>query len=223
LRFLYFIFTIPLIFIGRLFVLFNIFNMKDKLDKCIQIVDTKYIEIPDIFIVYLIAAEDHRSQYHFGVDYVGIIRAFFKWLNYNEVQGASTIEQQFVRVVTSDYTNSLVRKFKEQLLAIVLSNKRSKNNIAKAYIAIAYYGYKYKGIKGIIALIGKELKFASEEQILSIIAKLKYPKPSKNLVKWKNKHSLRINYIKWRYEKMTNQNRVSNKLFSINLVDIFKR
>jgi penicillin-binding protein 1A len=191
---------------------FNIFNMKNKLNKCIKIVDSTYIEIPDIFSIYLIAAEDHRSQYHFGIDHIGIVRAFFKWLAYNEMQGASTIEQQFVRVVTSDYSNSLVRKFKEQLLAIALAKKRNKNNIAKAYLAIAYYGYKCEGTKGIINLIGKELKFASEAQILSIVAKLKYPKPSKNLVKWENKHRARISYIKLRYERIANKYEETNNL-----------
>lgn len=181
------------------------FNIKDKLNKCINVVDIKYSEIPDLFIIYLIAAEDHRSQYHFGIDQIGIIRAFFVWLKKGKVQGASTIEQQFVRVVTGDYQNSLFRKFKEQLLAIELTQKRNKNHIAKAYLAIAYYGYKCEGTIGIINLIGKELEFATELQIISFIAKLKYPKPSKNLIKWENKHNSRINYIKFRYNKITNK------------------
>jgi len=205
LRLLYFLLTIPLLLIGKVMILFNIFNMKNKLNKCVQVVDIKYAEIPDFFIAYLIAAEDHRSRYHFGIDHIGIIRAFLKWINYNEVQGASTIEQQFVRVVTNDYSNSLVRKFKEQILAVILTEKRNKNSIARAYLAIAYYGYKCEGTEGIFNLIGKELKFASEAQILSIVAKLKYPKPSKNLLKWRNKHGARINYIKWRYKKITNK------------------
>ena len=176
--------------------------MRNKLKKCIQVVDIKCSEIPDLFTIYLIAAEDHRSQYHFGIDHIGIVRAFFIWLKKNEVQGASTIEQQFVRVVTGDYRNSLTRKFKEQLLAIALAKRRNKGNIAKAYLAIAYYGYKCEGTKGIINLIDKELKFASETQIISLVARLKYPKPSKDLVKWENKHCARINYIQWRHQKI---------------------
>lgn len=186
-------------------ILFNIFNMKNKLNKCVQIVDSKYAEIPDLFVTYLIAAEDHRSQYHFGIDHIGIVRAFYIWLNKNEIQGASTIEQQFVRVVTGDYKKSLVRKFKEQLLAIALVNKRNKSNIAKAYLAIAYYGYKCEGTKGIINIIGKELESASEAQVISVIARLKYPKPSKDLARWKYKHSARLNYIQYRQHKIANK------------------
>ncbi len=210
-RFIYYLLTIPLIIIGKIALLLNIFNMENKLNKCIETVDIKCSEIPDLFTIYLIAAEDHRSQYHFGIDQIGIVRAFFIWLNNNKVQGASTIEQQFVRVVTGDYQNSLLRKFKEQLLAIELTKRKKKNDIAKAYLAIAYYGYKCEGTNGIINLIGNKLEFASEVQIISLISKLKYPKPSKNLVKWEQKHNSRINYIKCRYDKIANKTLERNK------------
>ncbi|WP_423494955.1 transglycosylase domain-containing protein [Malaciobacter marinus] len=179
--------------------------MQNKLNKCTQMVDIKSNEISDMFVEYLISAEDHRSKYHFGIDHIGIARAFFIWLNNNKVQGASTIEQQFVRVVSSDYTNSLFRKFKEQILAVALTKKRNKANIAKAYLAIAYYGYKCEGTKGIKKYIGTELKYISEIQIISIVARLKYPKPLKDSLKWHKKHTNRINYIKFRHKKIANK------------------
>lgn len=205
LRFFYYVLTIPYIIIGKLAFTFNIFSIKNKLNQCIQVVDNKFSKIPDLYTMYLIAAEDHRSEYHYGIDQIGVVRAFFVWLKNGKVQGASTIEQQFVRVVTGDYRNSLLRKFKEQLLAIELTKRRNKNHIARAYLAVAYYGYKCEGTNGIINLIGKELEFASEAQIISLIAKLKYPRPSKNLIKWEKKHHLRIGYIKYRYNKIANK------------------
>lgn len=186
-------------FIGRFIFAFNIFHLKDKLDKCIHMVDIKSSEIPCSFTTYLIAAEDHRSSYHFGIDQIGMVRAFYVRLINNEVQGASTIEQQFVRVVTGDYTHSLFRKFKEQLLAIALSNKRSKNNIATAYLAIAYYGSSCEGTEGVLKLVGEELKSASETQMISLIARLKYPQPTNDLSIWKNKYRCRIRYIRRRH------------------------
>jgi len=54
LRLLYYLLTIPYIIIGKLFLLFNIFDMKNKLNKCTQIVDVKSNEISDIFVEYLI-------------------------------------------------------------------------------------------------------------------------------------------------------------------------
>lgn len=179
----------------------NIFNMKNKLNKCIVIANRNCNEIPDIFIEYLICAEDHRSKYHFGVDQIGIVRALIVWLNSNKIEGASTIEQQFVRVATKDYTRSLFRKFKEQLLAVALNGKINKQNIAKAYLSIAYYGYHCEGTRGIKDTIKRKLEYASKNQIISIIARLKYPKPHKNLIKWKKKNIRRINYINCRHQK----------------------
>lgn len=45
LRFAYFMTTIPVDLIGRLLLLFNIFNLKEKLEKCIQVVDQQHTEI----------------------------------------------------------------------------------------------------------------------------------------------------------------------------------
>ena len=114
--------------------------MKNKLNNCVSTVDFKRNEIPSRFIPYLVVAEDHRSSRHLGIDPVGMLRAFYVRLKKNEIQGASTIEQQFVRVVTNDYEYSLLRKFREQLLAIALTNQRMKSDIARAYLAVAYYG-----------------------------------------------------------------------------------
>ena len=203
----YFLATIPVNLIGKLFLFFDFFQIKDKLDKCINVVDEKHLEIPESFISYLISAEDHRSECHYGIDQVGILRAIFKTLIFTERQGASTIEQQFVRVVTNDYSYTLLRKFKEQLLAVLLSKKRNKINIARAYLAIAYYGYDCEGTEGISAMAGSDLQFASESEVISIMARLKYPKPLETTEKWQKKFTQRVSYIKIKHQKSTNKAR----------------
>ncbi|WP_349825405.1 transglycosylase domain-containing protein [Bacteroides ovatus] len=45
--------------------------------------------------------------YHIGFDIIAIIRACFKLLISNKKEGASTIEQQLIRVVTNDYRYTL--------------------------------------------------------------------------------------------------------------------
>lgn len=207
LRTVYFIITIPINLIGDLLLFFNVFHLKGKLDKCIQVVDQQHSEIPDFYIHYLVVAEDHRSGFHYGIDQIGILRALFKKYFSSEIQGASTIEQQFVRVVTGDYSYSFQRKFKEQLLAILLSKKRNKIDIAKAYLAIAYYGHNCEGILGISSLVGSDLKLASESQVISIIARLKYPKPLANIEIWEKKFNRRISYITKRCQLSAHQSR----------------
>lgn len=201
----YFLITAPLIFIGSLLLKFNLFQFRGKLDICIRLVDQKCSEIPDSYISYLVAAEDHRSSFHYGVDQIGVLRALYKKFFSSEIQGASTIEQQFTRVAIGDYSYTLQRKIKEQLLAVLLTKNRNKTDIAKAYLAIAYYGHDSEGITGITNLVGSELTLASENQIISIVARLKYPKPTSNIGKWKELINKRKSYIKSRHEKDANK------------------
>ena len=202
-RLFYYLSTIPLA-LGKILVFLNILDMRNKLEKCTRVVDVESGTIPDSYFPYLVAAEDHRSEHHYGIDPIGILRAFYVWFTRKQLQGASTIEQQFVRVVTGDYSYSLVRKFKEQILAIALTKKRRKVDIGRAYLAIAYYGYNCEGVEGIIKLVGKDLSLSSENQIISLVARLKYPEPSGDLSDWKTKHYCRTNYIMYRYKKSTN-------------------
>lgn len=197
--------TIPLMLVAKLVFLLNIAGMKSKLNKCISTVDLKSSEIPSNFVPYLVAAEDHRSSKHRGIDPIGMLRSLCVRLKKNEIQGASTIEQQFVRVVTNDYERSLTRKFREQLLAISLTSQRMKNEIARAYLAIAYYGYNTHGTNGINKLVKGELNRATEKEMMSIVARLKYPSPANDHKAWEEKHSLRVQYIKRRHTNAANK------------------
>ena len=201
----YYVATMPLLLIAKFVFLLNIAGMKSKLNKCISTVDLKSSEIPSSFVPYLIAAEDHRSSRHRGIDHIGMLRSFYVRLKNNETQGASTIEQQFVRVVTNDYERTLLRKFREQLLAISLTNRRMKDDIARAYLAIAYYGYNIHGTNGLNRLVRGELNHANEKEMISIIARLKYPYSNIDTKSWEEKHNLRARYIKRRHTNAANK------------------
>lgn len=203
LRYIYFVITIPVIILGYMCLAVNIFEIRDKLNKCINLVDEKCSEITDFYVSYLVVAEDHRSDFHYGIDQFGMLRAIFKRFFSNQIQGASTIEQQFARVVTGDYSYSLQRKLKEQILAVMLVRKRKKIGIAKAYLAIAYYGHDCEGTEGIYNLAGNNLRFLSEIQIISIMARLKYPEPSIDIDEWEIKLNYRVSYIKKRHQRFT--------------------
>jgi len=54
--------------------------------------------VPKVFIDALRAGEDQRFERHSGVDYIGIVRAFYlNWKAGERTQGASTITQQLAR------------------------------------------------------------------------------------------------------------------------------
>ena len=65
----------------------------------------------------LISGEDHRYFLHPGFDVIAICRAIWRRLAWGVREGASTIEQQTVRVLKGRYERTLRRKVHEILLA----------------------------------------------------------------------------------------------------------
>ena len=145
-------------------------------------------------------AEDHRYFLHYGVDFIAILRALKSIIINQKYQGASTIEQQLVRVSTYRYERSLRRKIREQLLAILISNYRNKKSIATAYLEIAYFGYSFQGYMSLKSYIKQNSIYDFESFTAAL---LKYPIPKIKNHEWHSKIKNRINYIKRRNEKYT--------------------
>jgi membrane peptidoglycan carboxypeptidase len=114
----------------------------------------------------LVAAEDVRFYDHGGVDLAGIARAAVNNLTGNDLQGASSIEQQLVKQLAiqgavatiSDkkkleaakakaQATTLDRKLKEAKLAIGLEKNYTKHQILLAYLNIAGFGGNTYGIE----------------------------------------------------------------------------
>ena len=88
----------------------------------------------------LVLGEDHRNKYHIGFDIIAITRAIYRRVTTGLKEGASTIEQQLVRVITADYSMTFSRKLKEILLAVIIRMKFDRQQLAISYLDIAYYG-----------------------------------------------------------------------------------
>ena len=124
----------PLVVLSRIAVFLDLWDLKCDLSACLQKIDDAADEsIAGIFVHALIAAEDRRNPFHPGIDPIGIARAICARLTESKLQGASTIEQQFVRVVSNRYEITLPRKIREQILAIAVSRRRRKDQISSAY------------------------------------------------------------------------------------------
>lgn len=142
----------------------------------------------------LITAEDRRFLYHYGIDLIGIARAITIYFKKRQVQGASTITQQLVRVLTNDFRISFKRKFKEICIACVIDKKIKKDDQVIVYLQIAYFGWRMNGINQAL----HRLNLKSPISILAaagLIARLKYPEariPSPEYYKKLNK---RVAYI----------------------------
>ena len=89
----------------------------------------------------IIATEDRRFYWHFGIDLQGTARALLVNLKAGEtVQGGSSITQQVAKLVFFDNTRTLERKIKEVPAALALEWKFSKNEILSIYLNRAYLG-----------------------------------------------------------------------------------
>lgn len=91
----------------------------------------------------VIASEDSRFYWHFGVDPIGVTRAVVINLSSSELrQGASTLTQQLARSLFPEVgrQNTAGRKLREALVALKLETFYSKNFILKTYLNRVYLG-----------------------------------------------------------------------------------
>lgn len=205
LKFLIFVLSAPLVAISRWLESASYETFVTDLERCLATVDRFRESVPPTFIDVLIEAEDHRSAYHPGVDPIGVLRAIWVRLISGHIQGASTIEQQFVRVVTGRYERTALRKLREQLLAIALVRHRPKNSIASAYLAIAFYGSDCIGLEGMSSHFGPGFDKVDDKQALRFVSQLKYPRPLRPGLHWKAKINSRCEVICARRERAANK------------------
>jgi penicillin-binding protein 1A len=106
-------------------------------------------EIPPIVKQAVIAIEDKRFETNSGIDIRGIGRAFIQDLAHQgTVQGASTIEQQFIKdALQAQSHRTIFEKLREAALAYQLAHKWSKEKIITAYLNTIYFGNGAYGIE----------------------------------------------------------------------------
>lgn len=109
-------------------------------------------QIPDVIRYATIALEDDTFYSNIGIDLPSIIRATYDYMRQGQiVSGASTITQQLVRDVLFEqdyrYERTLKRKVDEALLAIVLTQRMSKDEILELYLNEINYGNLAYGIE----------------------------------------------------------------------------
>ena len=105
-------------------------------------------QIPQTLRDAIIATEDRRFYYHWGIDPIGIARAVVQ--NYRRgriVEGGSTITQQLTKVLFLTPDKSLERKLKEAVLALELERRYTKDRILEMYLNQVYFGHGAYGVE----------------------------------------------------------------------------
>ena len=94
-----------------------------------------------------VAVEDKRFYQHKGVDYKGLLRAFFSNLKtFSFKEGASTITQQLIKNTHLSSEKTIKRKLSEIKLALELEKNFSKDTILEKYLNTIYFGGGCYGI-----------------------------------------------------------------------------
>ncbi|MEP6667079.1 MAG: transglycosylase domain-containing protein, partial [Nocardioidaceae bacterium] len=95
-----------------------------------------------------ISAEDRSFETNKGLDPKGIVRA--AWSNLHSgsgTQGASTVTQQYVKILYLSQERTWKRKIKEAFLAVKVKNTLSKDQVLEGYLNTIYFGRGAYGVQ----------------------------------------------------------------------------
>ena len=130
-----------------------------------------YKAIPVYLKEAVISVEDDAFYIHKGLDYKGIIRAF--WVNLISLdikQGGSTITHQLARSLFLTPEQTILRKVKEAILARRIENILSKDQILEISLTQIYLGRGPYGVQCASQIyLGKDVKYLtlSESALLA--------------------------------------------------------
>ena len=196
LRLTYLLMSLPVIACATLCYLSNFGNVRNYYKQCINVARKNKETYPQELVQCLYLGEDKRAQSHLGVDYIGIFRAILSIVK-GQLQGASTVEQQFVRTVIGRYERTLTRKLLEQLLSHLVCLRLTKLQIAESYMSIAFLGTNMQGVPSLcerLAPASYDLSFYA-----GVVARLKHPQPNGESLVWTTKHLNRTKWIMHQY------------------------
>ena len=122
----------------------NNYYLYDINNNLYQTSSSGWINIEDIdkdVINATIAVEDKHFYKHIGFDYLRIIKALMINIkNGSNLQGASTITQQYAKNLYLDFDKNWMRKIEEAWLTIRMETHYTKDEILEGYLNTINYG-----------------------------------------------------------------------------------
>lgn len=106
-----------------------------------------YDEIPQYAKDAVVAAENRDFWEDPGISISGIMRSINSIVTGEELQGGSTITQQYIKVLYLNSEQTLRRKVKELILAIKMGREVPKEEILAGYLNTVYFGRGAYGIE----------------------------------------------------------------------------
>lgn len=107
-----------------------------------------YKNFPKHLVDAFVAREDWSFFRHGGVSFKGILRSFLVNIYHGrKMQGASTITQQLVRLLFFEAKKTFVRKIKEIIIAILVEQQFTKEQIMQTYLNHVCFGCGIYGVQ----------------------------------------------------------------------------
>ncbi|GAB2980098.1 transglycosylase domain-containing protein [Nocardioides montaniterrae] len=133
-------------------------------------------EMPQAIKDGVVAIENRSFWTDKGIDPKGIIRALFSNASGNATQGASTITQQYVKLLYLTQERSIKRKVKEAILSLKIQQQQSKQEILQGYLNTVYFGRGAYGIQAAAhAYFNTEAKKLNLRQCAALAAMINNP------------------------------------------------
>lgn len=142
-------------------------------------------KVPPVVINAVVSTEDRHFFTEGAIDPLGILRALLSDVRgTGNLQGASTITQQYVKQAYLSSQRTLTRKAQEAQLAVKLGHKESKDQILDGYLNTIYWGRQAYGVQAASrAYFGKDvgqLDLAQASLLAGLIREPENADPAKN-------------------------------------------
>ena len=106
-----------------------------------------FADMPQDMKDAVVAAENRDFWTDPGISIRGMFRAGWVILTGGEMQGGSTITQQYIKILYLNSSQTVTRKFKELFLAYKINKEMSKEQILEGYLNTIYFGRGAYGIQ----------------------------------------------------------------------------
>ncbi|MDC0965557.1 transglycosylase domain-containing protein [Candidatus Thioglobus sp.] len=175
----YLIFIGGFLFSGYLLYLNNLVN--DHFSNFNKADEISYEQQSRVAINMLLLTEDQSFFEHSGVDFQEIARVLRDYWMYDKpLRGASTLTQQLIKNSLLTREQTIERKLKEGLMAILLEVSFDKEFILNRYMNSVYLGQKgsqpvYGFRDAAQFYFNKKIALLSPEEIATLVALVKGP------------------------------------------------
>jgi penicillin-binding protein 1A len=128
-----------------------------------------------MLIATLVAAEDRGFVRHAGVELVPSLWMLSRLAAARRPGRRASLEQRLVRILLGRPPRRVGAGVREILLASLVGRVIPKEDVAGAYLFVAYFGWRMNGIREACGRLGFNVATLTPLQAASVVARLRYP------------------------------------------------